>query len=471
MKENATHLRCICDANIGGLKMDKMLELALLEGEGLKVEFKERLSNLDREIVAFANTAGGVIYLGVDDSGKIIGISIDNQLKSQVADIAHNCDPSIQITLHEHRNEKVLAVHVGKGNDKPYRCKEGFYIRNGPSTQKLKRDEIITMINQTDKARFDEALNEVFQYPRDFSQEALKEYLGISGISTHASPHNILISLNAAQEENNQLKFTNAGVLFFAKDPQLFFPESYITAVKYKTSERFSILDKKDFKGSPISQIESTLAFVLRHMNIEPRINMHSSSVLGARKDIYEYSPIAIREAVINAITHRDYLYDSSHIYVHMFPDYIEIENPGGLYRGLTLEDLGKRSIRRNRLIADLLHRSGFIERVGSGFSRMENSLAENSNPPLEVQVSNFFNIRFYKRLADIHPDQLTGRQIEIYQMITSRGGVSKKDLISQLNLSGDTILRDLKRLIELEVVSKQGRGKSITYHPAMLKP
>ena len=65
--------------------MEKMLELALLEGEGLKVEFKERLSNLDREIVAFANTAGGVIYLGVEDSGKIIGIDIDNQLKTHLA--------------------------------------------------------------------------------------------------------------------------------------------------------------------------------------------------------------------------------------------------------------------------------------------------------------------------------------------------------------------------------------------------
>ncbi|MFI5342741.1 MAG: RNA-binding domain-containing protein [Chlamydiales bacterium] len=444
--------------------MEKMLELALIEGEGLKVEFKERLSNLDREIVAFANTLGGVIYLGVEDSGKIIGITIDNQLKSQVADIAHNCDPSIQITFHEHRNERVLAVHVGKGNDKPYRCKEGFYIRNGPSTQKLKRDEIITMINQTDKARFDESLNEVFQYPKDFSEEALNEYLSISGITTHAALHHILVSLSAAQEEHGQLKFTNAGVLFFAKDPQRFFPESYITAVKYKTSERFDILDKKDFKGSPISQIENTLAFVLRHMNVEPRINM-SNRRLGARKDIYEYSPIAIREAVINAVTHRDYLYDSSHIYVHMFPDYIEIENPGGLYRGLALEDLGKRSIRRNRLIADLLHRSGFIERVGSGFSRMENALIENSNPPLEVQASNFFNIRFYKRLADIEPYKLTSRQIEIYQIISNQRVVNKRDLVSQLHVSEDTILRDLNSLIKLGVVIKQGRGKSIAYH------
>jgi len=441
-----------------------MLELALGEGEGLKVEFKERLSNLDREIVAFANTSGGTIYLGVDDSGKIIGIPIDNALKSQVSDIAHNCDPSIKITFQEYRHEKVLAVHVASGIDKPYRCKEGFYVRNGPSTQKLKRDDIITLINQTDKMRFDEALNEHFQYPKDFSRESLDEYLRISGITTHASAHDILVSLNAAEEIHGYLKFTNAGVLFFAKDPQRFFPESYITAIKYKTSERFSILDKKDIKGSPVSQIEQTLSFLLRHMSAEPSIMKRQSFPLGARQDIYEYSPLAVREAVINAVTHRDYLYDSSHIYIHMFPDYIEIENPGGLYRGLTLADLGKRSIRRNRLLADLLHRAGFIERVGSGFSRMENALLENNNPPLEVVATNFFNIRFYKRLNEIDQSMLTTRQLTIYQTICNSKGINKREITIQLNLGDDTTLRELNHLIKLKLITKKGIGKATIY-------
>lgn len=447
--------------------MEKMLALALLEGEGLSVEFKERLSNLNREIVAFANTVGGVIYLGVDDNGKIVGIEIDNSLKSQVTDIAHNCDPSISITLHEHRKERVLAIHVSKGSDRPYKCKEGFYIRNGPSTQKLKRDEIITLINQTDKTRFDETLNDHFKYPSDFSVAFFEEYLRLSGVKTNAQPTDILMSLGAAQEtEDHKFKLTNAGILFFAKDPQHFFPESYITAVKYRTNERFDILDKKDFGGTLISQIENALAFVIRHMNVSMKINMSKTKgALGARQELYDYSPIAVREAVINAVAHRDYNYDSSHIYIHMFPDYFEIENPGGLFRGLALEDLGKRSIRRNRLIADLLHRSGFIERVGSGFSRMEHALKENSNPPLQVQVTNFFNLRFYKRIEEIETEILTPRQIEIFQSILNKGTVTKQMLTSQFNLSGDTILRDLNRLIDLGLIVKQGQGKAVVYH------
>lgn len=445
--------------------MDTMLQLALAEGEGLKVEFKERLSSLDREIVAFANTSGGVIYLGVDDAGKIIGITIDNSIKSQIADIAHNCDPSIKITFQQYVKEKVLAVHVAPGIDKPYRCKEGFYVRNGPSTQKLKRDDIISMIYQTDRMRFDESFNEHFRYPMDFSEETLKEYLRISSISTNATARDILISLNVAEETQHHLKFTNAGVLFFAKDPQRFFPESYITAVKYKTQDRFSIIDKKDFHGSPISQISETLHFVLRHMSVEPLINMKKGTVLGMRVDVYEYSPIAIREAIINAVTHRDYLYDSSHIYVHMFPDHIEIENPGGLYRGLEVTDLGKRSIRRNRLIADLLHRAGFIERVGSGFSRMEQALVENNNPPLEVVATNFFNIRFHKRLSSIDQSKLTPRQLIIYQMIQNSKGQNKRDIANQLHISEDTVLRELHHLIQLKLITKCGVGKATMYH------
>jgi len=441
-----------------------MLALALAEGEGLKIEFKERLSSIDREIVAFANTSGGTIYLGVDDAGKIIGISINNALKSQITDIAHNIDPSIKVSLHEFRHEKVLAIQVPSGHDKPYRCTEGFYVRNGPSTQKLKRDDIVMLINHSDKIRFDESLNEQFHYPKDFSHEALEQYIHLCGISTNASPHDILISLNAAEQVQDTLKFTNAGVLFFAKEPQKFFPESYITAVKYKTPERFSIIDKKDFKGSPIEQIEHTLQFIIRHMSVEPLIMKQPALALGARHDVYEYSPVALREAVINAITHRDYHYDSSHIYIHMFPDYIEIENPGGIVRGLTAEELGKRSIRRNRLIADLLHRAGFIERVGSGFSRMEMSLSENNNPPLEVIATNFFNIKFHRRLPTINQNLLTSRQLALYQAIRNSSGITKREAATFMQLSEDTALRELNHLLKLKLIAKSGSGRSTKY-------
>ena len=115
------------------------IQLILSEGESYKVEFKEAMAHLDREIVAFANAAGGSIFLGVNDLSEVVGIEITNRLKSQIQDIARNCDPSIIITIVPHNDLNVLEVQVLEGTDKPYRSKDGFFLRTGQSAQKRRR--------------------------------------------------------------------------------------------------------------------------------------------------------------------------------------------------------------------------------------------------------------------------------------------------------------------------------------------
>lgn len=437
------------------------LELLLLEGEGLKAEFKEKLKNLDREIVAMANAAGGSIFLGINDDNKITGIKITNELKSQITDIARNCDPNIEIVLIAHHKEKVLEIQIPESADKPHRCQSGFFLRVGPNTQKLKRNEIIHFINETTRVRFDEATNKHFIFPKDFSKETFSHYLQLCDIHSNAPTKDLLISLNIADES---LSFTNAGVLFFSKKPQQFFPESYITAVTYKTADRFSIIDRKDFNGSLIDQIKDSLSFIMKHTSVELQIQLSRTDTSGRHLDVYDYPILALREAIINAVTHRDYQYDSSHIYIHIYPDYIDIENPGGLYRGLTIESLGKRSVRRNRLIADLLCRAKFIERVGSGFDRMRRALIDNNNPELQVEATNFFNIRFHKRVRQPSILKLTARQQHLYQLIEERSFISKREASTLLKVSEDTALRDLHALIKQNLVDKIGKGKATTY-------
>lgn len=436
------------------------LKLKCQEGEGFKVEFKEKIARLDREIVAFANAAGGEILLGVSDDGEIKGIEITNKLLSQIQDIARNCDPSIQIELHKHIALGVLVIAVHEADNKPHKCSDGFFLRIGPNSQKLKRDEIVQFINQVGKTHFDEIYNQKFKYPHDFSNKALETYLKNCGLHLKAQAEDILLSLNLAKETESHLSITHAGVLFFADNPQMYYPEAFITAVKYKTNDRFSIIDKKDFKGSPISQIEESMAFVLRHMSM----GIHIGGQSAMRKELHDYPLAAIREAIINAVTHRDYLYDGSHIYIHMYPDYIDIENPGGLYSGLTIADLGHRSVRRNRLIADLLHRAGYIERVGSGFERMREELLKNNNPPLEVSVTNFFNIRFFKRISNMNLEQLTPRQLAIYYSFVDQKKLTKKNIVLEHQISEDTAIRELKVLINLGFVQKKGEGKATFY-------
>jgi len=128
------------------------LQLILEEGEGYRIEFKESMTSIDKELVAFANSSGGRIFLGITDDKKIEGVKITNKLKSQIQNIANNCQPPVKIILEEFEN--ILIINVREGEDKPHRCSSGFYIRVGPNSQKLNRNEIIEFFKAEGLIRF-----------------------------------------------------------------------------------------------------------------------------------------------------------------------------------------------------------------------------------------------------------------------------------------------------------------------------
>ena len=199
----------------------KELKFILQQGEGLKIEFKESVGSIDKEIIAFANSNGGRIFLGVDDKGKVKGINITNRLKSQIQDIARNCDPSIKINLKEFEN--ILIINIKEGKDKPYKCSQGFYLRQGANSQKMTRDEILDFAVGEGKIRFDEQINKNFRFPQDFDAEKFKKYLTKDKISKSLSDKEILINLSLGIVVNKKFRLNNAGILLFAKNPERFF--------------------------------------------------------------------------------------------------------------------------------------------------------------------------------------------------------------------------------------------------------
>ena len=429
-------------------------------GEGQTIEFKEGINGIDREIVAFANASGGSILVGVDDTGKKTGIQPTNRLLSQIVDIARNCDPAVKMDLIRHGGS-LLEIMVPQGKDRPYRCKDGFFLRIGACSQKLKRDEIVKLVLESGKMRFDELENQEFAFARDFDGQKFKDFLKLSGIGFKTEARDMLISLQLAKEdrESARLLVTNAAVLFFAKNPQAFIKESHITCVRYAGADRFEIIDRQDFSGSPIEMIESSLKFIRRNMKVGYEIGRDPRRI-----EVYDYPLEAIREATTNAVMHRDYYYDSSHTYVHMFSNRLEIENPGGLLPGLASSDLGKRSVRRNRLVADILGRAGYVEGVGSGFDRMKSALEKNGNPPFEISVSNFFTIRFSPRVVSAYKNDLTPRQTKLAGFVMERGSVTKRECAAFLAVSEDTALRELKILLKARMIKSAGSGKATSY-------
>lgn len=441
---------------------DKILNLTALteEGEGQKIEFKERPSSLTSEMVAFANANGGHIYVGIKDDGSILPLHLSNRLKSQIFDTARNCDPPVKIRLSADKSG-VVIIEVPEGQDKPYKCREGFFLRIGPNSQKLTRDEVIRLIHHAGKIRFDEIVREDFLFPRDFDPYEWEEFAKLAGYPPSVKPEDALVNIGVAFMQERKLLFTNAAILFFAKDPQKFYPEAKITCLKYAGSTRYDIIDRREFGGTILRQLADAMVFFNRYNAKQIRVTGEPR-----HEEWEDYPTVAIREAAINSLVHRDYFYDSSHIYLHMYDDRLEIDNPGGLIMGLRVEDLGLKAARRNRMLADLMQRAGYIENAGTGISRIKEALKRNNNPPAEISATNFFSVRITARPRLLTADSLSDRQRILYASIARQGIASKADCQKILGVGPDTTLKELAALTEKRLIKKTGKGKSTRYSP-----
>ena len=365
------------------------LDILLQQGEGTTLEFKESLSSTSfaRELVALANTVGGRILLGVRDDGTVVGVKDSNVLRARVQDIARNCDPPVKVLVEP--VGEVFVVHVRESDAKPVQCSDGFFWRQGAVTQKLGRDEIRDFFRTEGVIRFDLSPCPRFSYPEDFDHDKFNAWLGQSGITGSAPVEDVLVNIEVAERAGDRLLFRNAGVLFFARKVRRFFPEAYITCLLGRGTDKVHILDRKDFDGGIVADIEDAMRFVGRNTRTAYRIE-------GLRReDIPEYPMQALREAITNAVVHRDWFFDGANVFVEIYTDRVEVSSPGGLPKGLSLADLGHRSIRRNALVADLLHRIGFIEKAGTGIRRIRDEASEMSCPEPEFRADSFMTVTF----------------------------------------------------------------------------
>ncbi len=194
----------------------------------------------------------------------------------------------------------------------------------------------------------------------------------------------MLVNIEAAERSGGRLLFRNAGVLFFAKNVRRFFNQAYITCLLAKGTDKVHILDRKDFDGGMVADIEDALRFIERNTRTAYRIERLK------RENIPEYPMKALREAITNAVMHRDWFIEGANVFVEIYTDRVEVVSPGGLPKGMTLADLGTKSVRRNPLIADLLHRIDFIEKAGTGVKRIRDEARDGGYPEPEWQANGF---------------------------------------------------------------------------------
>ena len=435
-------------------------DFILSSGEGQFVEFKESLDkSLAKEIVAFANSQGGRIFLGISDKNEPKGINITNELKSQIIDIASKCDPSIKVSLEVYQN--ILIVSVDQGLNRPYSCSTGFYLRTGSSSPKLSRDEIFDFAISEGKIKFDEQLNYEFRYPEDFDEEKLLIYLELSDLTRNISFEDMLINLKVARLERDVLRLNNAGVLFFAKNPERFFFTSKVICVNYLTDGKADILDRKIFDEGIISNIVEAENYVTKHIDVKFEIESLS------RKEIPAYPKAAYREAIVNAIMHRDY-FQSGDVLVEVFKNKILVSNPGGLVKWLDKEDLGKYSRPRNPLIAELLSKTEYVEKLGSGINRMITAMEQSGlkrprfehNQSFMVVMEDYIFVNAGVKDGVKDGVILSLNQKNILKKIKEKPDITAEKLSEIIGINKRNIEKNLSKLSNLKIIERVGSDK-----------
>ena len=328
-------------------------------GEGFTTEFKHSgTSGLGREICAFANATGGTILLGVADDGEVFGVDSHNRLKSEVQSIARSADPPIAVEIES--AGQVLCVWVPAQQSKPYSFGGKFFIREGASSQQMSREEIREFFFKEGLIRFDETLCRSFDLERDLTEDNWERFGQRAGIPEGMEPVATLENLHLVKTG----EMTHAGAWLLADDITRYTLQAGVTCAVLRGVTKIHILDRKEFTGDLYSTFEDCMAY------LQAKLNTALIPHAQGRDERLELPEDALREALVNAIAHREYR-STANVQVYIFRDRLEIVTPGGLPAGMREEDLGTKSVPRNPLLFGMLYRMGLVEQIGSGIRRI----------------------------------------------------------------------------------------------------
>jgi len=420
------------------------------EGEGLTVEFKEKYtSKIANDICAFANSRGGKLLLGVSDDGRSVGEHLTGKMKAEIFSLGRNCDPEISVKVKQ--VDEIVVVEVAEGAEKPYSCAGIYYKRFDAVTQRLTRNETKDIFDANSRKHFDSSANPEASL-LDISLKKVKEFYKTADIHYPVNQKklpDILSSLNLMKGG----KINHAGVLFFASKIDPFFLHSQIMLLAFKDMKGVHIFDRKEVRGDLVTQFNEAEFFLTRHLSLQAIIETTR------RKNEYEIPLTAWREAIANAIIHRDYRYSGTSIQIRVFPDRVEIMSPGGLPEGMTTKNIGAKSARRNEIIADMFARMDIVEKAGTGILRIREAMrSADLRPPKFEDMGNFFKIILFrpKGVRDVEKDvdsdvekgteELTVNQRAIYQKIKTKPNISARELAESIGIT----LRNVQKNIDV---------------------
>jgi ATP-dependent DNA helicase RecG len=383
-----------------------MTELELREliskGEGFHLEFKEEnVSNesIKKTIVCFANTDGGKILIGVRDDGTIVGVSNADRKMQDIENIAYNnCEPPVTI-LQETvsiEGKTIIIVNVPKGFQRPYRTNDGkYYIRSSNICRDASREELLRIFQASGSIFYDEIeVSRATFSDLDLNsfQSFLKDYLGLE-INVEDNLEYYLKNFHLISDKKIP---TITGILFFGKDPQKFIPQARIICAAIPGDDiSIEPCDKKEITATVPNMIKNCESFFKIYLRQKHEIKDFEEEILE------EIPMSALREAVVNAIAHRDYTI-SAPIRIIIFSDRVEIHSPGKLPNTVTIESMkvGGSHVLRNPTIYNILAKMKMVTDSGSGVRRIIKLVKEHSNKDVNlIATDNEFIVNIPRKL------------------------------------------------------------------------
>lgn len=430
--------------------------------ESQNIEFKKIWKNdYLKVIAAFANGKGGELYLGIADNGKKVGLKDIKILLENIPNIIRNnlgIIPSIELI-----NDDVIKIIISPSFT-PISYKGKFYLRSGSTTQELTGKLLSDFLIKKSGRSWDSIEEQTYNL-NEISLETIETFKKdakdkIPAISYESDNKRLLQKLNLIGNSNN---LKRAVLLLFFKNPQKYFNQAIVKIGKFLSESEMEITDI--IKGNIFNQIENVMG-ILKSKYLNTTIKYD-----GLRRiELLEYPFDALREAIINAIIHRDYS-GTSHIQIKVFSNKMVIINQGKLPPEIPLEKLKTNhlSIPKNPLLAEIFYYAGYIESWGQGTIKILDICQKAGLP--EPDFSNdegMFTVTFYKNYLskeNLKKIGLNERQINAVQYLLLNDSISNEKYQEINKVSKRTTTRDFKTLIEKNIIKKLGKtGKGTEY-------
>lgn len=438
-----------------------------------QVEFKEAWQDNTalRSLAAFANTHGGMLIVGVDDKSQVVGWPGNSkELEARTTQIVNSLrtQPS-SIRVEEVDGKRVLIIEV-KSSQTPVAYRGRYYRRVGNTTQEVPPEELGYFLMQRSGISWD-AMPSTFDIGtidraqvEHFIQLAQERLPQISNAEETVSILQKLQLLTDGQP-------TQAAILLFAKTES--FPVLMPRVHMGRFKDSITILDNKFVGGSLFQQLDQVMQLFRQYLQVRFEIPTQAGDKTGIeaiqRREIWDFPLDALREAVINALIHRDYMSQAT-IDIRVYDDEVIISNPGALPEGLTIEDLKQEehdSLPRNPLIAQIFYYASLVERWGSGTTRMIHACQAQGLPDPEFTTkSHQFKITFRQYLTDkdLLAKGLNSRQVTAIRYLQEHGEITNRLYRELTEVSDESARTDLRDLVQKGLLVTKGEGRSTHY-------